>query len=122
MILYLAPFPKADITPRHNVRVIIINLYDRFASHRALRVIYYIKRALGKVISQRHVIRFSTRTICTYFLFTRRRIRAIVQATKFGPPVESRTGCRSNTKQRAKQRREVCKYDAWILLRINAIA
>lgn len=70
----LAPFPKADITPRHNVRVITINLYDRFASHRAaLRVIYHVKWALGKAISLHRDD--------TYFLFAKRRIRAIVQAT-----------------------------------------
>lgn len=115
---------KRDIIPRHNVRVITINLYDRFTSYRILRVIYRVRRAFEGDFSTSHDWFFYTNDMYEgiFFFSTRRREdRAIVQATKFGPLAESRTGCRFNTKQRAKQRREVCKYDAWILLRINAI-
>lgn len=112
---------KRDITPRYNVQVITINLYD--SVYKPPRTTRNLSRS--KVISQRRAIRFSYTDdtyVGIFFLQEDRGDRAIVQATKFGPLVESRTGCRFNTKQRAKQRREVCKYDAWILLRINAIA
>lgn len=45
---------KRDITPRHNVRVITINLYDRFTSYRILCVIYRVRRAFEGDFSTSH--------------------------------------------------------------------
>lgn len=77
------------------------------------------------MISQRRArfvsLSLSLHGICTYFLFTRRdgSERSLKRA-KFGPLVESRTGCRLETRnKRAKQRggRRYANTMPWILLR-----
>lgn len=104
--------PQTRYTLRRNARVITINLYDRFTSHRVLSVIWHAR--LGGNFSASRRARFvSTRMILS---LARKRIRVIVSNRQirlacgiigYGrrSSIEHETASKTTTR--------VCKWDAW---------